>query len=82
MAMMASPPAHNCMVVSRYILYYLEHILTKSCFVFTQEWVPVIRRDGNRQRRQAPTTTALSDAYMNGMPAKKRKVTTFFNLPA
>ena len=41
--------------------------------VVPREWVPVIIRDVNRQRRQQPQGP-LSDAYINGMPAKRRKV--------
>ncbi|KAK3907617.1 Large proline-rich protein BAG6 [Frankliniella fusca] len=43
--------------------------------IIPPEWVPIITRDTTRQRRpnsQAP----LSDAYLAGMPPKRRKVVT------
>ncbi|XP_026277950.1 large proline-rich protein bag6-A isoform X1 [Frankliniella occidentalis] len=43
--------------------------------ILPPEWVPIITRDATRQRRpnsQAP----LSDAYLAGMPPKRRKVVT------
>jgi len=50
------------------------------CFAlfYAQEWIPVITRDIIRQRRQAPQPS-LSDAYMSGMPSKRRKVTVYFS---
>lgn len=38
-----------------------------------QDWLPVITRDVDRQRRGVPDT-ALSDAYLCGMPLKRRKI--------
>jgi len=38
-----------------------------------QEWIPVITRDIERQRRGVPETN-LSDAYLCGMPLKRRKI--------
>ena len=38
-----------------------------------QDWVPVIHRDVDRQRRTG-AQPPFSDAYLNGMPAKRRKV--------
>ncbi|XP_053790015.1 large proline-rich protein BAG6, partial [Vidua chalybeata] len=37
------------------------------------EWVPIIREDAQRQRKAKPQPP-LSDAYLSGMPAKRRKV--------
>lgn len=37
------------------------------------DWVPIISRDRERQRRQA-VQGPLSDAYLTGMPSKRRKV--------
>ncbi|XP_057289078.1 large proline-rich protein BAG6-like, partial [Pezoporus wallicus] len=36
------------------------------------EWVPILREDAQRQRK-AKAQPPLSDAYMSGMPAKRRK---------
>ncbi|KAB7502982.1 Large proline-rich protein BAG6 [Armadillidium nasatum] len=38
-----------------------------------QEWIPVITRDVERQRRGVPDTH-LSDAYLCGVPLKRRKI--------
>ncbi|XP_076054621.1 uncharacterized protein LOC143033267 isoform X2 [Oratosquilla oratoria] len=40
-----------------------------------QEWIPVITRDVERQRRGVPDTV-FSDAYLCGMPIKRRKLAT------
>lgn len=38
-----------------------------------QDWIPVITRDVERQQRGVPDTN-LSDAYLCGMPLKRRKL--------
>lgn len=38
-----------------------------------QEWVPIIRHDMLSQRK-IKAQPPLSDAYLHGMPAKRRKV--------
>ncbi|XP_014777722.1 large proline-rich protein BAG6 isoform X2 [Octopus bimaculoides] len=43
------------------------------CSVVPAEWVPIIRQDIQHQRRQNPQTP-FSDAYLSGMPAKRRKM--------
>ncbi|GIY32249.1 hypothetical protein CDAR_451442 [Caerostris darwini] len=40
-----------------------------------RDWVPIIARDVQRQRRQA-TQAPLSNAYLSGMPSKRRKIMT------
>ncbi|KAG8184147.1 hypothetical protein JTE90_010189 [Oedothorax gibbosus] len=39
------------------------------------DWVPIISRDINRTRRQAPQAP-FSNAYLSGMPSKRRKIMT------
>lgn len=40
-----------------------------------QEWVPIIARDTQRQRRQS-SQKPFSDAYLSGLPPKRRKLLT------
>lgn len=40
-----------------------------------RDWVPIIARDVQRQRRQAPQSP-FSNAYLSGMPSKRRKIMT------
>ncbi|KAJ8301003.1 hypothetical protein KUTeg_022522 [Tegillarca granosa] len=39
------------------------------------EWVPIITQDVQKQQKQKPQAP-LSDAYLQGMPAKRRKIMT------
>lgn len=43
-----------------------------------QEWVPIIRQDQISQRK-IKAQPPLSDAYLYGMPAKRRKVNIQFH---
>lgn len=42
-------------------------------YVNFQEWVPIIARDIHRLRRQG-SQPPYSDAYLSGMPTKRRKL--------
>lgn len=56
---------------------HLESALGPVCNVslsLMQEWVPIIRCDMMTQRKMK-AQPPLSDAYLHGMPAKRRKVT-------
>jgi len=46
--------------------------------MFFKDWVVVIGRDAERQRRMLPQRP-YSDAYINGLPKKKRKVIISLN---
>jgi hypothetical protein len=43
-------------------------------YVYLQEWVGVMSQDVSRQRRPQPTQQPFSDAYIAGMPHKRRRV--------
>ncbi|KAG9335640.1 hypothetical protein JZ751_004291, partial [Albula glossodonta] len=43
-----------------------------NCLCVLQEWVPIIRHDLMYQRKMK-AQPPLSDAYLQGMPAKRRK---------
>ncbi|KAL5011504.1 hypothetical protein ScPMuIL_010055 [Solemya velum] len=43
--------------------------------VVPAEWVPIITQDVRRQRQQ-PAQSPFSDGYLQGMPAKRRKIMT------
>lgn len=40
-----------------------------------QDWVPIIARDTQRQRRQS-SQKPFSDAYLSSLPPKRRKLIT------
>ena len=40
----------------------------------TQEWIPAIKQDHEALTRTRPQQQPYSDAYLSGMPAKRRKV--------
>ncbi|XP_034233210.1 large proline-rich protein BAG6 [Thrips palmi] len=44
--------------------------------ILPPEWVPIIARDATRQQRRPNSQAPLSDAYLAGMPPKRRKVVT------
>lgn len=60
--------------------YVLLLLLSKINVILSQDWVPIIARDGSRQRRQLQlglsdgNVTTLSDAYLATMPSKRRKL--------
>lgn len=41
--------------------------------MFFEDWIPIVIRDINTQR-DAPAQTPFSDAYKDGMPAKRRRI--------
>lgn len=55
-----------------------QKIENKKLIKYFQDWVPIIARDGVRQRRQQGVTGSgvggFSDAYLGGMPSKRRKL--------
>lgn len=58
--------------------YYKD--LNECVYMFVgQEWVPIIRHDMLSQRK-IKAQPPLSDAYLHGMPAKRRKVGAHFIL--
>ena len=62
--------------------FYNETALVVSIFyfLFSKDWLLVINRDAERQRRMSPQRP-YSDAYINGLPKKKRKVCFIKRMP-
>lgn len=55
--------------------------LSYVCVCLCQEWVPIIRHDVLSQRK-IKAQPPLSDAYLQGMPAKRRKVGAYYKKSA
>ncbi len=56
--------------INQQLIFYVVIMCVKYVI---QEWVPIIRHDMLTQRKMK-AQPPLSDAYLHGMPAKRRKV--------
>uniref|UniRef100_A0A673LWD5 Large proline-rich protein BAG6 n=1 Tax=Sinocyclocheilus rhinocerous TaxID=307959 RepID=A0A673LWD5_9TELE len=70
-------PKLNHRILKSICFYYVFHVQSESSQRIesdAHEWVPIIRHDMLTQRKMK-AQPPLSDAYLHGMPAKRRKTT-------